>query len=176
MWLVVLGHSTWVAGPGKRYKAGIYEVDDDTAALARSQNLAWLVVSEEKPEIENEVIGVSGPGITLEDLRIGTGRGIRLVDAEDEFVPEPEPEPGAPPLNFPCSWCPRRFPTQGSLKRHIKHHHTIRHERTEEAEQAEAEAAREEKAAQARVEAVDEKKLPPWEREAVDPTPPVQSV
>lgn len=111
--LVILGEGTWRPDREHFYKAGVHEVSDEIAALARAEN---LVVTETRPEIEK-----TGEGpLTMSDLKKGSKPGVQLV------IEKREDEPIAieVPRDHHCIYCEdESFPSAGALERHLEVHH-----------------------------------------------------
>lgn len=126
-WLVVLGHGSWARrnpqGRLERYKAGVHEVDDETAAAARkaSAKVRSLVVLDHEPRLEPDR---TGP-ISREDLENGRNWGVRLALAPGEETALPER--GDDDYDFECRLCPpgkSRYASAGRLARHVEFHHS----------------------------------------------------
>lgn len=174
-WLVVLGTGSWSA-PGvskTTFKAAVckaqgrgYKIDQAVADAAEDTGYWWLQTFADDDEPVLDVDDPTGP-LEAEDIRIGVMGGVRLhVDATSTEEPE-WVDPEAPPLEHPCKWCPRRFPSSAAKDRHVEFEHTRRHEKAVAESVEEYQARMAKKAELARLEGAEEP-LPPWEREAVE--------
>jgi hypothetical protein len=166
-WLAVTGTTQWGAGRNlPTFKPGVYEVSEEVAAIARRDAPPRVVVCNEEPTVTT---GHGEPPLTLDDLRIGTGDGVHLTR---EDIPELMPETLAdePVIDlYPCEFCPDSFANEAPLRRHIRLHHEVHHERLTAEEQAEADRLRAERDEAARLAAAIAKDLHPAEREILDP-------
>lgn len=180
-YLVVTGGGSWGGGtPFRTYRAGVHEISaeiaDTVLAFKRKHGgIPWLVVSDERPEIEDG--SLIGP-LLPQDLRPGAlPDGVRLVehDQEDESnMDERSPDlPEPPPLVYACQYCTARFPSAAAAKRHLRHRHLLQHEKVEARVRAQLEAAAAERATteqldDAALSAEGVENLHPAEREPLD--------
>lgn len=119
-WLVVLGQGSWSPKPGVRFRAGKHKISRevaDSARAARAKGQKSLIVLDDEPEIVTSL----GTGmLTAEDVRVGNSAGVRIPLPEAEAELEQEYEI---PLEHPCHWCTKKYPSAAALKRHVDFHH-----------------------------------------------------
>lgn len=118
-WIVVLGASSWTRG-SQGFKAGVHEVDVETAEAAKAAGIRSLMVFDEEPRIA--VGHEDGKPLSADDIRGGTKFGVRLEEPEPA-EPEPEPDPREQ-YDFACPHCEDfSAPSGPSLARHVEFHH-----------------------------------------------------
>jgi hypothetical protein len=150
-YLVVTGGGCWGGGnPFRTYKAGVHEISAEVAeavlALKEKDPMAWLILTDERPEAEDGSLRPLLP----QDLQPGTmPAGIRLLRENETPLTgphNPKDLSQAPPLLYACQYCPARFPSAAAAKRHLRHHHVLQHAKSEARVRAQLQAEREQRA------------------------------
>ena len=119
-YLVVTGQGSWNYA-GKPYRPGVHEVDLDVAGAAVESRIRSLFVTDYEPEIMRTPDAFKP--LSLEDIRVGTNRGVRVAqpDAPHEEVADSEGRI----YEFPCPYCRKALASSGSLARHVEMNHEL---------------------------------------------------
>lgn len=113
----MLGSGSWRSGT-RKFTAGVHEVDEEVAVLARSAPPGKLLVLDEPPTLAQ---AVPGP-LSAEDVKRGRRSGTYLPEPPETL--EVRAEPAEIPNTYVCPYCDHPgFPHRGPLKRHVQLHH-----------------------------------------------------
>lgn len=126
-WLAVYGTGTWGYGHKtdagvvmRSFAAGLHWVDQVTVDYARRSGIPTLMITEELPEVDRRTLpGPLGP----EHLRLPSDGSLVPASSPAPTAEQPVVDPGGAPLDFPCEYCPERFPSAAMRSRHVEFEH-----------------------------------------------------
>lgn len=108
----------------RSFPAGLYlDVDQETQDFVRRANSPQLLLGEGEPP-EFAALVVLGQPVQLTNIRIPHDGRIVLAQPEvmEEIAEEQEDDRA---LDYPCAYCPERYPHSAPLRRHVALHHAV---------------------------------------------------